>query len=720
MLFASAIHFISLPVCAKSVGQTTYQTEEDELFSSLVDPEECYSAGKALGDVGVFPSRSYKGDGIKIGVIDRGIPADVSSYNLGGVLGTTYDNHANDVSLVLAGQYGVASDATMYFASRNSNDGYSFEDCLRWLVEDMHVDVINHSMGFGLSAFEGYYNMQNSAFLDNYIKEHNVVFVNALGNSDSAFIPTVSMAINIISPGASEKDLSYSSAVNASGYKDNLDTVIEKPTVLAPGRDLFGFNNQTMSSLDTADSYSISGTSFSAPIVTGIIALLMQEYPALKGHPETIQSIVKASTKSGVINYQLARKAAANYYNYTINNNASYGDIIFNTSVFIPQGETMYANNFVLFNGPYNHNTPSSNVDISEIVFSECKISIETYQGLVLAEATTTKSNCLLQYTNPNASNIFLVKVKLNSVKAPTGIEKACFAWRVGSNEDKFSLNYSNFNLDTCPTFQWSVNSAYIPNNISIIFYNFRGQIVLSKNNLSYTGSFVLSLSEWHDLLSLRGREFYAYVSAQFNAGKYHYSCLELLSEPKTFGQLSNINPVDFGFPEAYNNSILTSSLTIDGVGVSLERLRCGYIQEQYINLSSKKTGAGHAYLQITFDRMIKYCAFGVTLWKGYELSTINNDTAVVEYMDANGEWHELIDLLEDVIMPQYRKDILRFDVTNIKGIRFDITSVQGGDRNKGRLCIDNISFTDDSSYSDYLCSFTEPIVVRESFHTPN
>lgn len=71
MLFATAIHFISLPVCAKSVGQTTYQTEEDELFSSLVDPEECYSAGKALGDVGVFPSRSYKGNGIKIGVIDR-------------------------------------------------------------------------------------------------------------------------------------------------------------------------------------------------------------------------------------------------------------------------------------------------------------------------------------------------------------------------------------------------------------------------------------------------------------------------------------------------------------------------------------------------------------------------------------------------------------------------------------------------------------------------
>lgn len=40
MLFATAIHFISLPVCSKSVCQTTCQTEEDELFSSLVDPEK--------------------------------------------------------------------------------------------------------------------------------------------------------------------------------------------------------------------------------------------------------------------------------------------------------------------------------------------------------------------------------------------------------------------------------------------------------------------------------------------------------------------------------------------------------------------------------------------------------------------------------------------------------------------------------------------------------
>ena len=47
-------------------------------------------------------------------------------------------------------------------------------------------------------------------------------------------------------------------------------------------------------------------------------------------------------------------------------------------------------------------------------------------------------------------------------------------------------------------------------------------------------------------------------------------------------------------------------------------------------------------------------------------------------------------------------------------------TSIQGGTRNKGRLCIDNISFTDDNSFSNYLSLFTEPIVVRETFYTPS
>ena len=46
----------------------------DPLFSSMLDPEECYPTAKALGDVGIFEDRPYRGAGIKIGIIDEGIP----------------------------------------------------------------------------------------------------------------------------------------------------------------------------------------------------------------------------------------------------------------------------------------------------------------------------------------------------------------------------------------------------------------------------------------------------------------------------------------------------------------------------------------------------------------------------------------------------------------------------------------------------------------------
>ena len=110
------------------------------------------------------------------------------------------------------------------------------------------------------------------------------------------------------------------------------------------------------------------------------------------------------------------------------------------------------------------------------------------------------------------------------------------------------------------------------------------------------------------------------------------------------------------------------------------------------------------------------FCSFGVTLWRSHELMYADGDTAVIKLLDNNGCWYEYLDLLSDITLPNYRKDIIRFNVSNIKGIRFDITSVIGGDWNKGRLCIDNISFTDSNLFNHELSCFTEPIVIRESF----
>ena len=115
----------------------------DPLFSSMLDPEECYPTVKAFGDVGIFEDRPYRGAGIKIGIIDEGIPKSLASYGAGAeAYGKTHHPHSEEVANVLST---VAGEASFYFAGKKDS---SFAECFDWLVKEKHVDVINHSCGF--------------------------------------------------------------------------------------------------------------------------------------------------------------------------------------------------------------------------------------------------------------------------------------------------------------------------------------------------------------------------------------------------------------------------------------------------------------------------------------------------------------------------------------------------------------------------------------------
>lgn len=691
-------------------------------FSSKIDPEECYSIARAFGDVGIFPNRSYKGEGIKIGLIDTALPLDIYNYNVGGTYGNNIiDDHVTDVASVLCGPNGVAPQSSIYFAAYLPGV-YNIENCLSWLKNIADVDVICSTISFESYSCFGKYTYDVSEYLDQYIKSSNIVFVNSLGNKSNAdYIPSDSLSVNVISVGASEKDLQYSEDVNAEGYAvDGYDELLENPSILAPGRGLYGFHTQNLSVLEPndKDSERFIGTSFSAPIVSGIIALLMEEFPSLKWHPEAINSIISVSNKNGIVNYQAARHAALNYYNYTIETTSNSNQTLFEQTVSIPYGGTIYANNFVMFNTHTPHVTELY-VLPEYFIFTKCIVSIENLNGNVLHSISGTKSNNYLEFTNNSlVNNLFKIKVCINGNKANTENERACISFRINDADNLFSLTHSNYNLDTLPTFYWNISSSseYNPIYACITFYDFFNQIVFSKNNLSMSGSFSLTQNEWNLLTHLRGREFYASVFFVNQNLKKFYSRLIVLSEPKTFGFLNNINPAGFNFPEAYNNNVINNSISVGGINVSIERLRCGYIQDQYINLSSKKTGAGHAYLQLVFDTKITFIAFGVTLWRAHELASYTGDTAIVEVKDSNGNWNEALDLLNDIMLPDSRKDILRFNVYDVYGIRFNTTSIQGGDRNKGRLCIDNICFTSSLINNFDLSTYYEPIVVRESF----
>lgn len=693
------------------------------LFSSMIDPEEVYSTGKLLGDIGIFNGESYDGTGIKIGIIEAGIPKGLSFWEQAfQCYGSSESEHATNVYSVLKT---VAPNATYYFAS---NENHDFEDCIDWMINTKHVDIINHSAGYK-GGYEGKYRYSSSRYIDEVIRESGTMFVNAVGNTSySNHLASIAMGINVFSSAANDKSLNFAS-INSYAMKEDFDTVISKPTCLTPGEFLYGFSSQDMTLKDETNGYSnisvnndstLTGTSFSAPLLSGIIALLLQEFPSIKGKPETMQSIIKCSSDdSGVLNYQLARQAAKNFSNYLINTQTTDGDLLLTSMVSIPIGETIHIANFVLFNDVYNH--PNQLVDevlLNEIQFSTVKISIVNSSDNVIFEDCSTFSGHYMEFTNNTNETSFAIKVSLFGNKSPVGNEKACLCYYIKDYSTAFNLTYSNYYLDTLPTFSWNIDYFGSNDTISLIFRNFRNQVVFQKNGLTNIDSYTLSFQEWQQLIDLRGREFYVFLKLVNNNGEKYYSQQYLLNEPKVFGQLYNINPVDFNFPEQYYFYELTTYHQINNINITVKRLRCGYIQKQYINLSAKRENAGHAYLELVFDRKITYLAFGVTLWRPYELLLTADDTAVVETLNASNQWVELIDLLDERVLPSSRKDIVRFDVSNIYGIRFDVTSTPSGGSNKGRLCVDNITFTDDNNYNSYLSSFYEPIVVRESFAT--
>ncbi len=289
------------------------------------------------------------------------------------------------------------------------------------------------------------------------------------------------------------------------------------------------------------------------------------------------------------------------------------------------------------------------------------------------------------------------------------------------------NITISNNYLDECPTFTWSTDmgSDYLHyNNFDLVFLNPMGQEVLRKNNIittGETGSYTLTKSEWASIISVYGRTYYAYIVARqtlsFTSGNY-YSELFEFSEPDDFNRKVQIKPNEWGFEPQYffesnKEGHTTTTITDHGLTINTNRLRCGYIENSYVILSPKRENAGKAYLELYFDKPVYSYMFGITLWSNKEGLSSADCTAVVEVMDANGNWSIDMDLFRD--LPNgfsiKTQQIDRYEIAcrnGIYGLRFVMTSPATGDRNKGRLCLDDIVLNTDPNDLWFISTFYE------------
>lgn len=255
---------------------------------------ESGNSDSRLSDYENFPKGTkYTGKGINIGILDTGI-FDTSHSNFGGItVKTVYDTYtSNDesyhptwVASVLGGRYGYASGASLYYVDVNSEANYVGIE--RLIKEGCHI--INMSISRTSCLTNGEYDTSLEAYLDYIYVSTLVTMVASAGNTlnkegSGGYVVLPALTANIISVGS----------VNNSGVPSDFSSYNRKndvnsnPNLVAVGenRIIPGFNQK-------------NGTSFSAPAVTGAIALFFEKNGA-KALPALL-SVLSATANDDIV-----------------------------------------------------------------------------------------------------------------------------------------------------------------------------------------------------------------------------------------------------------------------------------------------------------------------------------------------------------------------------------------------------------------------------------
>ncbi len=292
----------------------------------------------------------YTGAGVKIGVLEAECGRfDPTDPQLSAIVGTDPYNpngkklffienvcppypvtevvtsHATAITSLIVGQEysflgttyeGIAPDATVYQIPFESevNMVFAMESMIA-----MNVSIINISAGF---MNVNQYQTVDSA-IDDVVSSYGITVVAAAGNYSNEledftlpWIGSIGKAYNAITVGCVETKTNFNTAANTpysmwnySCYSEP-DYLANKPDLVAPGANFVVFRDSTDEEL-----YVTSGTSFSAPLVAGVVAQLHQAVPSLASNPAATKAILLTGANYSVMSdsYELVDSTRCNY-----------------------------------------------------------------------------------------------------------------------------------------------------------------------------------------------------------------------------------------------------------------------------------------------------------------------------------------------------------------------------------------------------------------------
>jgi subtilisin family serine protease len=257
--------------------------------------------------------KGYTGSGVKIAILESG-NVDTNNSFLNHFLlfrpgGDGVEDHVTRVASVAASFHypyrGMAYGATVLSAGHDNNIQLDAVEAYKWAVEIQGVDVVNFSETiYNGNQMSGY----DMAF-DYWVYQKSKLLVAGAGNLHSTANPdnivgSPAKGWNVLAVGA-YNDMGtiewagdgipgFSSYKNpASPWHDR-----EKPEVVAPGVNIMtlGLGNNPASE---------SGTSYAAPHVAGLAALLIDRDQQLRDLPEVTKAIIMASATHNIEGYSI-------------------------------------------------------------------------------------------------------------------------------------------------------------------------------------------------------------------------------------------------------------------------------------------------------------------------------------------------------------------------------------------------------------------------------
>ena len=399
-----------------------------------------YPFDEALVAMGV-EDYGFTGAGIKVGVIEKGYPSSTINLkpNLYTFLGNESTSHCLSVTSIIGGNTGIAQDVYLYCLSKGS----SFTDDCNTLINTYGVDIINMS---GNEYICGYYT-NCDAYIDGMISRSGCTFVKSAGNvnnNDGSKISSPGCSLNAITVGSIDLDKNVSSF---SCWVTN-DTYLLKPDVVAPGR-IDGIDNVG----------ALAGTSYAAPMVTGVIALLMEEFAVLKTNPALVKSVLHLGAESlpsqtsnfdqqagfGLINYQNMRTCLQNahYADFHIQTTADAGTVVLSKNVTIPYFDSIAVN----ANTIVNSSTDTSSNDQTTPTYTDYSIKIyDVSTSTCVATSSIDSTVDYLMYTNNNPNNSsFRIEIVLAEDSASVAPETGALSYEIKCHEHSYPL-YTYYN----------------------------------------------------------------------------------------------------------------------------------------------------------------------------------------------------------------------------------------------------------------------------------